>query len=229
MASGPAGPLGHLSDELQPHRESDGRGWLRSPTPPLLLPTRRSARCHFRPTTTTQSLWELLSYGSRLLLVTCRRRLQGRMPSTTLMNCGSLIPSRVIRMPIGSQSSTLSRRATPRCVSSLSAGRRPCRPTFWRATLRTSVPPSQTSSRWQVRVDYTNDDIVLLVHNPTLPPTRSDKPNPVGRAACLLNDEPARIYVPLVMRPWIMQARHSTFSCHLGTTRTLRMLERFYW
>ena len=31
------------------------------------------------------------------------------------------------------------------------------------------------------------------------------------------------------MRPWIMQACHSTASCHLGTTRTLRMLGRFYW
>ena len=26
-----------------------------------------------------------------------------------------------------------------------------------------------------------------------------------------------------------MQACHSTASCHPGTTRTLRMLERFYW
>ena len=31
------------------------------------------------------------------------------------------------------------------------------------------------------------------------------------------------------MRPWIMKACHSTASCHLGTTHTLRMLERFYW
>ena len=31
------------------------------------------------------------------------------------------------------------------------------------------------------------------------------------------------------MRPWIIEACHSTASCHLGTTRTLRMLERFYW
>ena len=51
----------------------------------------------------------------------------------------------------------------------------------------------------------------------------------MGRAACLLNDEPIRIYVPLIMRPWIMQACHSMTSCHPGTTRTLRMLERFYW
>ena len=74
----------------------------------------------------------------------------------------------------------------------------------------------------------TDDDIVLLVRNPTLPPTRPDKPNSVGRAACLLNDEPVGIYVPLLMRPWITQACHSTASCHLGTTRTLRMLERFF-
>ena len=75
----------------------------------------------------------------------------------------------------------------------------------------------------------TDDDIVLLVRNPTLPPTRSDKPNSMRRTACLLNDEPVRIYVPLFMRPWIMQACHSTASSHLGTMRTLRMLERFYW
>ena len=51
----------------------------------------------------------------------------------------------------------------------------------------------------------------------------------MGRAARLLNDEPICIYVPLRMRPWVMQACHSTASLHLGTTRTLRMPERFYW
>ena len=75
----------------------------------------------------------------------------------------------------------------------------------------------------------TDDGIVLLIRSPTPPPTKSDKSNSMGRAACLLNDEPVRIYVPVFMRPWIMQACHSTASCHLGTTRTLRMLERFYW
>ena len=77
------------------------------------------------------------------------------------------------------------------------------------------------------RLHTTDDDIVLLVRNPTLPPTRSDKPNSVGRAACLLNDEQVRIYVPLLMSPWIMKGCRSTASCHLGST--LRMLERFYW
>ena len=78
------------------------------------------------------------------------------------------------------------------------------------------------------RLHTTDDDIVLLVRNPTLPPTSSDKPNSVGQAACLLNDEPVRIYVPLLMRPWIMRVCHSTVSCHLGTAHTLRILERFY-
>ena len=51
------------------------------------------------------------------------------------------------------------------------------------------------------RLHTTDDDIVLLVRNPTLPPTRSDKSNSLGRAACLLNDKPVRIYAPLIMRP----------------------------
>ena len=150
---GPGGPLGHLPDELQLRREPDGRDRLRPSPRPLPSPTRRPARYHFHPTTTTQSLWELLSYGLCLLLVTRQLHLQGRMPSTAVLSCGSRIPSRVIRMPIGSENSTLSRRATPRYVTSLSAGRRPCRPTYWRATPRTSVPPSQISKSWRVRVD----------------------------------------------------------------------------
>ena len=79
------------------------------------------------------------------------------------------------------------------------------------------------------RLHTTNDDIVLLVRNPTHPLTRSDKPNSVGRDACLLNVEPARLCVPLLMRPWTMQYCHSTASCHLGPMRTLHMLELFYW
>ena len=153
MASGPAGPLDHVPSELKARRESYDCGRLRPPLRPLLLPMRRSARCPFRPTAATQGQWKLLSYGSRLLLVKRRLHLQGRMPSATLLNCGSLIPSRVIRMPIGSEDSTLSRHATPRCVKSVSAGRWSCRLTFWRATPCTSVPTSQTPRRWRVKVD----------------------------------------------------------------------------
>ena len=74
----------------------------------------------------------------------------------------------------------------------------------------------------------TDVDIVLFVRNPTSPLKTSAEHSSVGGAACLLNEWPIRIYVPLLMRPWIMQACVSTVSCHLGLTRTLRMLERFF-
>ena len=76
MALGPAGPLDHLPGVLQPRRESHGRGRLRPPPRPLLLPPRRSRRCQYRPTATAQSLWELLFYGLRLLLAIRRLHLQ---------------------------------------------------------------------------------------------------------------------------------------------------------
>ena len=85
MESSPAGLLGHLSDEVQPRRESRGRGRLCAPPRRLLSPTRMFARCHFRPTATTQSLWELLSYDSHILLVTRRLYTQGRTPLATLL------------------------------------------------------------------------------------------------------------------------------------------------
>jgi len=138
MALGPPGPLDHFPGGLTPRRESPGRGRVR-PTPrPVLLPPSRSRRCQYRPTATAQSLWELLSYGLRPLLATHRLHLPSWMPLATLLNCSSLIPSRVIHMPIGSDNSRLSRRATPQGVTSPSAGRRPCQPTFCRATLRTT-------------------------------------------------------------------------------------------
>ena len=85
MALGPAGPLDHLPGELQPRRKSYARGWLRAPPRPLLLSPRRSPRCHFRLITTAQSLWEFLSNGSSLLLVTHRLHLRSQ-----LLKCGSL-------------------------------------------------------------------------------------------------------------------------------------------
>ena len=76
------------------------------------------------------------------------------------------------------------------------------------------------------RLHTTDDDIVLLVRNPTLPPTRSDTPNSVGRAACLLNDEPVRIYVPcsctlgscklVTRRPLVTSAPRARCACWGG-------------
>ena len=70
-----------------------------------------------------------------------------------------------------------------------------------------------------------DDDTILLVRKHTPPPP------PDGRSCSSrqLTNAPTRIYVPLMARPWIMHACHSGASCHLGVTRTLRMLERFCW
>ena len=78
------------------------------------------------------------------------------------------------------------------------------------------------------RLHATHGDTILLVRQPT-PQPAPDSQRPVGRGACLLNVEPLRFYVSLVMRPWVMQACYSTASCHLGTTRALRTFERFNW
>ena len=80
---------------------------------------------------------------------------------------------------------------------------------------------------WQRPATHNRRRIVLLVRQPTPHPASSSQ-HPVGRAACSLHDEAVRIYVSLLMRPWVMQACHSIASCHLDTTCTLRMLERFY-
>ena len=52
------------------------------------------------------------------------------MPLATLLNSSSLIPSRVIHMPIGRDNSRLSRRARQQCVIPPSPGCWPCRSTF---------------------------------------------------------------------------------------------------
>ena len=76
---------------------------------------------------------------------------------------------------------------------------------------------------------YTEDNGILLLVRKLTPPAPVCPDTPSGRAARLLHDEPMRIYIPLLMRPWIVQACHANASCHLGVARTLSMLERFYW
>ena len=70
-------------------------------------------------------------------------------------------------------------------------------------------------------------DSTLMVRKPItnalMPATHSSRRSRVPL------DDPIRIYVPHLARPWIMHACHADASCHLGVTRTLKMLERFYW
>ena len=41
-------------------------------------------------------------------------------------------------------------------------------------------------------------------------------------------DDPVHVYVPLLARPQILHYCHADTSCHLGVTRTLEMLQRFF-
>ena len=75
---------------------------------------------------------------------------------------------------------------------------------------------------------YTDDDGILLLGRKLTLPAAVCPDKAGGCAARLLDNEPKRIYVPLLMRPWIMRARHASASCHLGVARTLSMLERFH-
>ena len=38
-----------------------------------------------------------------------------------------------------------------------------------------------------------------------------------------------QIYVPMIMRPWVLRGCHADSVCHFGVTHTLQMLQRFYW
>ena len=38
-----------------------------------------------------------------------------------------------------------------------------------------------------------------------------------------------QIYVPMLMRPWVLRGCHADSVCHFGVTRTVQMLQRFYW
>ena len=38
-----------------------------------------------------------------------------------------------------------------------------------------------------------------------------------------------QMYVPMFMRPWVLRGCHSDSVCHFGVSRTLQMLQRFYW
>ena len=71
------------------------------------------------------------------------------------------------------------------------------------------------------------DDSILLVRKPITTTLTSEAHN--NRRSYTPFDDPVRIYVPHLARPWIMDACHAEASCHLGVTRTPKMLEHFYW
>lgn len=131
-----------------------------------------------------------------------------------------MIPLRAFRTPTGRGSNRPSLCATPPCATKFSAGRRSYHPTGCRVFLHTSaLRGSGACYSSRGRLHTTDDGTVFLVRTPT-PLLVPDPQRPAGRAPCFLNDESIRIYA---------QACHPMDSCHLGTARTLRMLECFFW
>ena len=152
----------------------------------------------------TKPILERLSYGSRRVLVTRRLHIQGHMPSVTLTTEMRFAGS-VARYSHDDRKQE--QHAEPPCdamIRCVSTGHPSVLPSDFLACYLSLKRPSLSALKelaGKGRLHTTDDDIVLLVRTPTLPPTRSDKSNSVGRAACLLNDKPVRIYVPLLVRP----------------------------
>jgi len=125
------------------------------------------------------------------------------------------------------------RRTSLRCRHSVPPAREPCGPPQ-RFSLSYSI--SQTAPSVSGCCSLADKGRLRRDNDRTLPLARKSTPTSVdglvtssGRAAHLVNGESStQIYVPLLMRPWIMQACHATISCHLGVARTLSMLDLFY-
>ena len=64
-----------------------------------------------------------------------------------------------------------------------------------------------------------DDDAILLVRKCI--PVTSAPDGHYGRRSQPHFDDPVRIHVPLLAKPWIMHACHADASCYLGVTRTL--------
>lgn len=67
----------------------------------------------------------------------------------------------------------------------------------------------------------------LLVRRLSRAPENRPDRNP-GQYERLLRDEPVRTYVPLLLRPWVMDCAHKE-AVHLGEKVTLGLLQRYYW
>ena len=72
-----------------------------------------------------------------------------------------------------------------------------------------------------------HDNRKLLVRRPTHEPASRPNRKP-GRYERLLEDEPIRVHVPLMLRPWVMDRAHKE-AVHHGEKVTLAMLERYYY
>ena len=97
------------------------------------------------------------------------------------------------------------------------------RPIFWMSFPRLDAHSFLTPLHSPQKSEHhrTDDETVLLVHRrPNPPPGNKNPPSPVT---------PPRVYVPMPMRSWVLHTFHATTSCHLGVSRTTRLIAHFFW
>ena len=152
---------------------------------PLLLWPRRSPRYQSRPTTTAQILWEILSYSFHLPLATRRLHLQSK---NALGDAAELLFADSVRR-YSHADWEREQQAKPTyhaAMRYITIGRPPALPPDFLSCYPSHQPPSLSDIQKLVgkrRVQTFDNNIVLLVRNPT-PPSTPDAPSSVGRAAC---------------------------------------------
>ena len=111
------------------------------------------------------------------------------------------------RMSIGSGSNSRAHIPRHRALHHSRPAAGPAGRFFYRACPHTSAPPSRSFRILLATVGSTPPTTVSIVLCSSVklsrPPSGSQRP--VEHAARLLRDEPVRIYVPLLMRSWVIQ------------------------
>ena len=91
--------------------------------------------------------------------------------------------------------------------------------------------PHDIILQFPLRVRPTTKQVLELAATTKLFTTEWNFPSLVKRSAELSHSggRVLQIYVPMLMRPWVLRGCHADSVCHCGVTRTLQILQRFYW
>ena len=168
---GPGGPVHHLPGVLRPRRKSHGRGRPRPPPRPLLLSPRLSPRYPFRPTATAQSLWELLPSASSWRHADCTYKVKCTLGDDAELQFADAVAR------CSHPDWEREQQAEPACHTAMRyiiISRPPALPPDFLSCYPSHQRPSLSDIQelaGKGRLHTTNDDIALLVGNPTPPPT----------------------------------------------------------
>ena len=94
--------------------------------------------------------------------------------------------------------------------------------------------PQDIILQFPIRVRPTVQQVLELTTKTKLFITEGNFPSLVKRntSSAELSHSGSRvpqIYVPMLMRPWVLKGCHAGSVCPFGVTRTLQMLQRFNW